>query len=191
MRMRAKNVGLFLCVIVMTAFAVPVAAEDDWNPWFYHDDPNFLWYINQAPGFRITVPANPYRLYTRDLFGEKAVTFYFGPNGPIFTMGIVPKAQTDIPKLRDALVNRWTYNLANLRIDADQQMISNKNVPFHFHVRTGDAPNGERAMVRAVFFENDSHIVYLTLVIPQAEYVPGNFARTAWLEAVNSFVWDS
>src|SRR5690625_4259449 len=170
--------------------ALPAFAEEEWNPWYYHDDSNYLWYINQTPEFRVAVPANPYRLYTRDLFGEKAVTFDFDGNGPMFTLGIVSQEHADQTSLRDALVNRWNCGLNNVRTDADQKMLSNQDVEFHFYVRTGDAVTGERAMVRAVFFESETDIVYLLLVFPQADYVPGNAVRTYWLEAVNSFVWN-
>lgn len=181
--------GLLCVVLLLTVsiFAPAAAAAGDW---YLHDDPELLWYWHKNPRFEIAVPYGPASWSPRYVFGEQFLEFVLAEDTtPIITVGVVSSEQADVESLREALVGRWSYQLANITVDADQTLESSLGLEFYFHLVSGDAPDGKRVMLRSVFYEREDSIVYLTLVTYSDEYAVDSFVRKAWLEAVNSFRW--
>lgn len=175
-----STVCLLLALFVVSA---PAAAGE----YYQHDNAQYWWYLDSDPAFEVAVPANAYRYVEREMFGEKLVEIYLGPNGPILTIGTVAAGRDRVPAIRQALLGRWGYLFTNPTVLDNRQLTTTNQVAADFYAQTAATPAGNRAMFRGIFFHRNGQIVYLTYVLNERDFA--DFPRAAWFEAVNSFGW--
>lgn len=158
--------------------------------WYYHEDERFYWYSHAQPAFTTVLPAAPYRRYSETLWGESRIIQYFGPHEPRLEMGAFPLLPGGSEAFQEALLERWTYGLAERRTETEGIGRSRQGVEYVVRIVTGLAATGEQALVGLVVFEGDTHGVYFLLAMRAIDYAPGNPGREAWLEAIHNFRWE-
>jgi hypothetical protein len=187
-----KMYKLVAAVVVLSVllYALPVLG---FGKYYAHkDDKKLWWYINEDPAFEIAIPAlqapTNIRYFTEQtLFGEESIIIHFGQSGPVLTLGYVKGEEKDIPKVQKALLGRYEYLFSNIQTVDSRKLQTDLKVDATFIHQSAKTADGKTAMVRAIFFNKDGAIVYLTYFCYQEDFT--GFPREAWFTAVNSFKW--
>lgn len=181
-----------LCVsVLLLALTLWSAGAGAATLYQYEEDRRFWWFVGANPAFELLVPAytgGDYPIYGHvSQFGLETLDIYMGQNGPILTVGILRGTQSTIPRLRDNLLASRQHLFTNRRVLSDREITTGTGERAYFYAQTADAADGKKAMFRAVFFNRDNYIVYLTLFLYEDDFT--GFNDEAWRRAVNTFRW--
>lgn len=170
-------------VIILFFFSMQVA---DAGTFYKHDHPSYWWYVIDEPAFSAVVPSGAQGYFQRTVFGMEVLEMTFA-NGTI-TMEVIHQPGSDVEEVRAGLEARYRPLVKDVTILSNAPITTSNDLSAHFYAYEALGANGKKVMLRAVFFQKENSIVYLTLFLNSDQY-QGDL-REYWIKAVNGFEWN-
>ncbi|HLT57780.1 MAG TPA: hypothetical protein VKZ69_03280 [Limnochordales bacterium] len=182
-RIRAAA-GWALLVALLSAAGASAQYQGEF---YVHTDQRFWWYQGDNRLFELLVPSQGEQYMERDVFGEKMLEITLRGGSPIIRVASFPGGSAALDRARQAVTGRWQHVLSNAQTTENRTITTSNGLQARFVVIQGRTPSGQTAMMRAVFFNNGDHNVYLQWLGLTSQY--GGANQEFWLQAVNTFAW--
>ncbi len=173
--------GLFT-ILFIGFLTAPVLA----GTFYLHDHEAYWWYVVEDDGFSVVVPNNAERYVEKRIFGQKLLEMTWNDARVIMQVSFI--SGQDVETLREALSSQWEPLVSDVTMISDREITTSNDVPAYFYAFEGTGMDGQRGMLRSVFFSRDDAVVQLLMLLPSADY-QGDL-REYWLRAVNEFEWN-
>lgn len=154
--------------------------------YYLHSHDSYWWYVDEDAGFSVVVPNDAERYVEKRVFGQRLLEMTWNDAQVIMEVSFITGQEPET--LREALRSRWEPLVSDLTIISDREITTSNDVPAYFYAFEGVGADGERGMLRSVFFAREDSVVQLVMLLPSADY-QGDL-REYWLRAVNEFEWN-
>lgn len=178
-----KYLSVFALIVIL-ACSVQVAWAA--GTFYLHDHDAYWWYIVEKPAFSAIIPAKADHYLETSIFGMDVLQMTFDKGSVLMELNYQPG--TDVQAVKESVIARYNPLIKDKVVDSDREITTSNDLKAHFYAHEGKGANGKTAMLRAVFFQKENHVVYLTMLLDADKYKDD--LREYWIRAVNGFEWN-
>jgi hypothetical protein len=180
--MRSRKTVFILSFIILILTCQSAAAGE----FYLHDNKEYWWYHVDNPGFYAVVPSAADVYVSKKVFGYDFLEISWDNGSVVMEVGVIPNSSRD--DVINFVAKRWSPFLQDERVFANREITTSNGLPTYFYAVEGSGPDGNKSMLRSVYFSKDGNVVYLAMYLPNNKY-QGKVERH-WIRAVNDFEWD-
>lgn len=180
--MQIRHYVLIISVIIIFGMCNGSAAAGEF---YLHEDNQYWWYYSDNPHFYAVVPNNAERYVSKTIFGYEFLEMSWDGGSVIMEIGSMVGNNTDT--IIDFVAKRWSALLDDQLVFANWEITTSNKLKTYFYALEGVGPDGQKSMLRSVYFHHDNTVVYLAMYLPSSKYQ--GTIKNHWLRAVNEFEW--
>lgn len=177
--MRYKQIILVICLLLLSNQLVQASG------FFLHDNKQYWWYHSEAPQFYAVVPSDADRYTQKTIFGNEVLEVAFKNGSAI--MEISSFTGKEVSAVVDFIGKKWATMIKSPVVLANREITTSNGLTTFFYAVEGIGTDGNKGMLRSVFFKREDTVVYLAMFMKSKDY--SGDLQSHWLKAVNEFEW--